>query len=272
MFGLVAGMLLNWEGLKLSTRLGYRAAPLRHPNGDEYLVHSAEPGARIPLEGLYWGSESWPTQQVTFTTFGDARSFPRNRGLPNVFDDVFDAGLQSMQNSPDSYAAVRQQLLTYLALSMDDMGKVMLALRKGPAMSDGLAARLEMPQDRFAAAERLLLSIGYVRLSGTTLHANVPVLSVADSALVEGALKLGRSILQEWLDSNVRSMRQNLAALSPMRSGLPFELAFSEVWHYVFGFTTKYLAESDFYANPRGPDSPRVGYIPLVWASSLYPL
>jgi hypothetical protein len=54
-----------------------------------------------------------------------------------------------------------------------------------------------------------------------------------------------------------------------MRNGVPFSLAFSEVWHYEFGFATKSLAESGFYANPREQGNRYEGYVPLVWASSL---
>src|SRR5262245_49141292 len=85
LFGLVTGMLLNWEGLKISTDLGYRVAPKRFPNGDAYLVHSSEIGARLETKGMYWGSHSFPGMPMTFSTFGDADSLPRMRGIPDVF-------------------------------------------------------------------------------------------------------------------------------------------------------------------------------------------
>lgn len=52
-----------------------------------------------------------------------------------------------------------------------------------------------------------------------------------------------------------------------MRSGVPFSLAFSEVWHYTFGFATRDLAEKGFYANPRAGGYRYPGHVPLVWTT-----
>ena len=268
-FVLIAGMVLNWDGLKLSTELGYRAQPLRFPNGDSYLVHSNQTGVDLPLAGMYLGSEGWPAQAATLTTFGDPESFPRARGLPNVFDPVFES-LAPLRESPALYAATRQQLLTYLSLSVADVGDIMLALRDRELPRKELSARLNVPADRLDAALKLLIAIDYVAVKGDTIRARVPVLSVADRELVTATLALGRGILEQWLRENIRGMQQDLGDLSPLRSGLPFNLVFGEVWHYVFGFATKSLAESGFYVNPRAPGWPYPGYVPAVWATSLY--
>ena len=50
---------------------------------------------------------------------------------------------------------------------------------------------------------------------------------------------------------------------------VPFSLAFSEAWHYTFGFATNWLAETDFYANPHAQGNRYAGYLPLVWANSI---
>lgn len=99
--------------------------------------------------------------------------------------------------------------------------------------------------------------------------AGVPVLTERDKPLVEATLKLSRAIITEWLRRNYEPMKRELAGLSPMRNGVPFSLAFSEVWHYEFAFATKSLAESGFYANPHAPGNRYEGYVPLVWASSV---
>ena len=87
--------------------------------------------------------------------------------------------------------------------------------------------------------------------------------------MVDETLKLSRSIMKEWLGRNYSPLGASLAGLSPMRNGVPYSLAFSEVWHYVFGSATKSLAESGFFANPRAQASRYAGYLPLVWASSV---
>lgn len=45
LFDLVAGAALNWDGLDLTTEMGYRVKPPHHPNGDVYFVRSEERGA-----------------------------------------------------------------------------------------------------------------------------------------------------------------------------------------------------------------------------------
>lgn len=268
-FTLIAGMLLNWEGLELSTRLGYLAEPTKLPNGDRYLVHSTERGADLELKGMYLGSESWPARSVTVTTFGDPESFPRSRGLPNVFEPAFD-GLESVKQTPELYAATRGLLLTYLAISVGDAGEIMLALRNGVTARAELAERLSLPSDRLDASLRLLLAMGYVREDGPAVKFAVPVLSAMDEPMVKAVLELGREILTNWLSRNIGPMQDSLRDLTPLQNGLPFNVVFGEVWHHVFGFATSSLAEQGFYVNPRAADWPYPGYVPLVWATTLY--
>ncbi len=75
--------------------------------------------------------------------------------------------------------------------------------------------------------------------------------------------------MTDWLRENYPAMQRDMTSLSPLQNGVPFSLAFSEVWHYTFGFATKWLAETEFYANPRAKGNRYEGYMPLVWASSV---
>src|SRR5271166_2713356 len=88
MFDLVAGAALNWEGLDLTTELGYRVQHPRHANGGVYLIHSAERGAQLDFTGLYLDSQTAPGSKMSFSTFGDGDSLPRLQGLPDVFDGL----------------------------------------------------------------------------------------------------------------------------------------------------------------------------------------
>jgi hypothetical protein len=270
LFDLIAGVVLNWEGLRLSSQLGLRASPTVHPNGDRYLLHSAENGAGLRLEGLYWGSESWPSSEGTFTTFGDAKSFPRTLSLPNVFDPVFDDGLRSYRDSVALYGAIRNELFESLSLALNDAGSFMMRLREGAMTRSALEQRLRMEHDRFHAADRLLEAIGYVRSRGDTLQLAVPVLGADDQPLIDSTTALGDAVLRDWFAHSYGSMERELRNVSPLRNGLTFPLVFSEVWHYTFGFASKTLAEDGFYENPRGPGAHRRGYAPLVLPTATY--
>jgi hypothetical protein len=268
MFGLIAGAALNWGGLDLTTELGYRVQPPRHGNAGTYLIHSAQVGAQLDFTGLYLDSQTAPGSKMSFSTFGDGRSLPRLQGMPDVFDGLENA-MEDWRKLPEVYAALRTEYITLLLLAMDDAGQLMSAVAGGADTDESLVRSLPLPESRRKAILRLLLSIGYLREADRRYLVGVPVLSERDKPLVEAALKLSREIMTEWLQKNYPSMKNDFAELSAMRNGLPFSLAFSEVWHYQFGFATRSLAESGFYANPRAEGNRYRGYVPLVWANSL---
>ncbi|HYX70505.1 MAG TPA: hypothetical protein VE825_15330 [Terriglobales bacterium] len=268
MFDLIAGAALNWGGLDLTTELGYRIHPPRHANGDVYFVHSAERGAHLDFTGLYLDSETVPGSTMSFSTFGDGASSPRLQGLPDVFEGVENA-TDDWRKMPEVYAALRSEYVTYVVLAMDDAGQVMNAVAHGTDTDAALAQALAISEERRKATIQLLTAIGYLRETDHRYSVGVPILTERDKALVDETLKLSRSIMTEWLRRNYASMKEELAGLSPMRQGVPFSLAFSEVWHYEFAFATKSLAESGFYANPRSQGNRYEGYVPLVWASPL---
>jgi hypothetical protein len=268
MFGLIAGAALNWGGLDLTTELGYRVQPPHHATGGVYLVHSAEGGAQLDFTGLYLDSQSAPGSKMSFSTFGDGDSLPRLQGLPDVFDGL-ESAIEAWRKQPDVYAALRSEYVALLLLAIDDAGQVMNAVANGTDTDTALAKALPLPEDRRRAILRLLTAISYLGETDHRYLVGVPVLTEGDKPLVDATLKLSREIMAEWLRQNYPPMTNELKELSPMRNGVPFSLAFSEVWHYEFGFATKSLAESGFYANPRARGNRYEGYVPLVWASSV---
>jgi len=263
LFGLVAGAALNWDGLELTTELGYRIRPSRHPSGEVYIVHSKERGAKLNLTGLYLDSQTVSGSKMSFSTFGDGESLPRRQGLPDVFDGI-EAAVEGWRKLPAIYAALRSEYIAYFLEAMEDAGQVMNAIVAG---LDPTAVTI--PEARRKATLQLLISVGYLRENGGRYMPGIPVLTARDKPQVDAALTLSRTIMTGWLRQNYSAIEKELTGLSPMRNGVPFSLAFSEVWHYEFGFAAKFLAESGFYADPRAPGSRYEGYVPLVWASSL---
>ena len=268
MFDLIAGVALDWAGLNLTTELGYRARTPRHADGSVYLVHSKEAGAQLDLTGLYQDSETAPGSKMSFSTFGDGASSPRLEGLPDVFDGL-EGAMEGWRDSPDVYAALRSEYISLLLVAIDDAGQVMNAVLGGTDTDSALTAALSIPEERRKTIVNLLVSIGYLHEADHHYSVGVPVLIERDKPLVDATLKLSRQIMTDWLRGNYPIMKEELSGLSPMRNGVPFPLAFSEVWHYEFGFATKSLAEGGFYANPRAPGNRYQGYVPLVWANSL---
>jgi hypothetical protein len=271
-FAVVAGMSMNWDGLKLTTELGYRVAPTRYPNGDAYLFHSNQPGAHNPSDGLYSESHSLPGSQTTFTTFGDGPSIPRTHGIPDVFDGPAEGGLESLTGDPAVYGAVQGELMAYIEDAAADAGALMTALADTPLTVPALRARVSLPDARFDASLKFLEALGYVRKFGDMYNVAVPVLTPRDEPMLDSTLALSRRIMTEWLAANHGAMEHDLAGLSSVRDGLPFAAPFSEVWHYVFGLAAHSLATDGFFADPRASGRRDTGYVPLVWATSLYHL
>lgn len=269
LFGLVAGMVLNWEGLKVTAEAGYRATPGR--GALPYLVHSTECGADLSTEGLYWGSHSFPGEAMTFSTFGDGESLPRVRGIPDALTIPVEAGMDRLEREPAVYAAVRNTLVAHLSVAMNEAGAVMRLLgRASRRPRPAIAERLAIPEQRLDAALGLLEATGYVARDGGDYRSAVPVLTEGDSAIVDRTVALGRQIITRWLDENYTPIRSELSGIPVMQSGIPYPLVFGEVWHYLFGFASSRLAESGFYLDPRAGGHGFRGYVPLVWASALY--
>jgi hypothetical protein len=205
---------------------------------------------------------------MSFSTFGDGPSSPRLQGLPDVFDGIENA-VEDWKNLPDVFAVLRAEYISLFLVAIDDAGQVMNAVASGTVSDAGLAAAVAIPEGRLKPIIRLLVAIGYLREEGGRYSVGVPVLTERDKPLVEATLKLSRQLMKDWLEQNYPAMKNALSGLSPMRNDVPFSLVFSEVWHYVFGFATKSLAEGEFYANPRAPGNRYAGYVPLVWNNSV---
>jgi hypothetical protein len=268
LFGLIAGAALNWGGLHLATELGYRVQPGHHANGDVYLIHSTERGAQLNLVGFYLDSQTAPGPKVSFSTFGDGDSMPRLQGLPDAFDGLENA-VEDWKKLPSVYTALRSEYIALVLSAIADAGQIMSAVAAGNDNDTSLSTNVSMPADRRKSMVALLTAIGYLRETDHHYSVGVPILLDRDKSMVDAALALSRRIMAEWLRANYSLMEKGLAGLSPMRNSLPFTLVFNEVWHYTFGFATKSLAETGFYANPHAPGSRYEGYVPLVWTTSL---
>ncbi len=268
LFGLIAGAALNWGGLRLATELGYRVQPGHRSNGDVYLIHSTERGAKLNLVGFYLDSQTAPGPKVSFSTFGDGDSMPRLQGLPDVFDGL-ESAVEDWKKLPNVYTALRSEYIVFVLSAIADAGQIISAVAAGNDNDTLLSTSVSMSADRRKSMMAVLTAIGYLRETDHHYSVGVPILLDRDKPMVDATLALSRRIMAEWLRANYSLMEKRLAGLSPIRNDLPFTLVFNEVWHYTFGFATKSLAEAGFYTNPRAPGNRYEGYVPLVWANSL---
>jgi DNA-binding MarR family transcriptional regulator len=273
-FVTVAGYTLNWDGLRIGNELGMRAQPRTRPNGDRYLLYSKEVGPRGDVTGFYWGSHSSnPIGNIRLTTFGDAPSQPRVGGLPDIYFGVTD-GIDAFKNHPALVAAATAQVNSVFDEVLRLEGAIMLALRDQPKTIRQLEELTGSSTTHVSQAIEVLLASHYVRERDAQQRysAAVLVLSEADRAMLDEARKLGRGILTEWLTSNYDKIKRDLSELDVSKAGVDFTQTFSEVWHFVFGYATKELAQRRFYTNPRDPGRAHVGFVPVVFKADLAPM
>jgi hypothetical protein len=91
------------------------------------------------------------------------------------------------------------------------------------------------------------------------------VLAKRDDAMVRRLLAIGHGVMESWLAANYPKMKADLGDLSLMRSGVPFEDGFTNVWHYVFGIANRKLVEAGLFADPYAADRKLKGSIPAVY-------
>jgi hypothetical protein len=285
-FVLIAGMSLNWDALQLLLEQRYRQINLTRGDGWQYSFWASENTPKFSYRGLYWGSSTFPSDALNltpridfqFSSFGDALSEPR-MNLPDILalpPEQMTLAVRSAAQTLGLHddAELNLNLKNVIGLFQGrDLGNLLFAMRRGASSREEICNSLpESGRSTCEAKLSLLQAIGYV---GVTADGNyelsVPVLDVADKSMLDATLALSRSIIQRWLQDNYSSIRKDLSHLTAVKQGVPFPFMFTQIWHELFGLTTRELTEKDFIENPRSPSVIWQGSIPLVFRSDIYP-
>ena len=249
---------LDWDGLDLTAQKGYRTASSRIRPGDNRYTPWAYENTPGVLQGLYWGSHSNYFEDVAITTFGDHHATPR-MGLPDVIWRM-DNGVRQAA-LPES---IRHAAEILKPADWDDeseaLGHLMLASRAGRAI------------DASAQQQAFLESINYVQRVADRHHASVPVFSSVDKDWIMEARQLTWRVMDTWLAENYESAQAELNDLTPIKHGVPYEIVFTQIWHYLFGTANQILVEEGFFSDPYAENRRFKGFISMVWDPSLAPL
>jgi hypothetical protein len=284
-FVLFAGMSLNWDGLQLLRERGYRQTTLVHGDGWQYSFWASENVPDYSYLGFYWGSSTFPADALNltppldfaFSSFGDALSEPR-MSLPDLL-----ALPPDQMTAPVRDAAQRLGLGDDNELNMDlknviglnrarDFGAILFAMRHGATSAEGICAKLSAKFAKDCSAELgLLLATGYLKANAEgEYRLNVPVFDTADKPMLEAALTFSRGVIEHWLDENYLSIRHSLSNLTAVRQGVAYPAMFGQIWHELFGLTTRELAARGIIENPRDASVIWQGSIPMVWRTTVY--
>jgi len=272
-FALIAGVGLNWDGLDLLFDEGWRKPQLVSGPDWQYGFFASEDVGDIDYKGFYWGSSAFPgglsvspPLPLAFVSFGDPQSDPRMN-----FPDLL--GLPASDMTPPVRAAAEQvglrddPMLGPKVLGLEagrQVGRLLLRLRQGPASAAALQAAL--PGDPAQAELKLLQAAGYVRAAPDgRFELTAPVLGDSDRAMLEQARALNKAIIRAWMRTNYGPIRKELTGLTALRQGVPYEALFTQIWHEVFGLTTRELVASGMVADPYAPQNPSPGSLGMAW-------
>lgn len=283
---ILAGFALNWDGLDMTERLGYRRPQLVTGPGWKYSFFASEDDPSYSEHGFIWGSSSLfglhdnlPTNPVDFefSSFGDPYSDPR-MNLPDVFamplsdmaPDVASA-VSEIGVRDESYdgAAFKKVLGPSRARSI---GPMLFALRKRPLSLAQLSAYVR-PDDRphAQAFVKLLVAMEYIRRRADGRYELItPVFDRTDGPMLDAALVLHREILGDWLRRVYPHVRARLASITAVREGVPFESAFTQIWHEYFGLATRQMIAAGLIEDPYSKARKHPGNVAVLWRRSLY--
>lgn len=231
---------LDWDGLDLSEKGGYIAAPPKRSGGGQFSVMAEELGG-LSLKQIYWGSNTWAAGRYRVTLFGD--HFSRFK------DMTLTPSLQSLGDD----------------LLWQRMGDVLFALRDQPRTADELMAATKLPS---ATMQELLAGMeeaDYIRRQDGRYIAIAPVLTSRDEKMVADLMRLGKDAIKEWLAKDYQPFHESVKDISPLRAGVPFPEVFAQLWHYIFGIANQKLVEAELFSDPYGEDHVQKGHTLAVW-------
>jgi hypothetical protein len=266
---LIGCFSLDWDGLQITSKMGYRAEARHTDLGDRYITW-AEERQHEAVREIYWGSHNDYYQECVLTSFGDHCELPRT-----TFPDLAWRMEHSIYdlNIPTS---IEQLLVQAFSPHVSDfakqIGALMLSLAEGDRTLEDLAESLaETPDEIFIKLE-LLLALNWVTGNTTDgYHPIIPVIPLTDADMVKDILTRSGELLVDWLPGHMDELQDRLSELTPLKYGLSFEEIFSQVWHYLFGLANRHMVGKGFFADPYSSERRFKGFIPAVWHPDVIP-
>jgi hypothetical protein len=261
---LIGCFSLDWDGLTFTVDPRYRSSATHRIGRDVYTPWAKEKGDAVSLKGLYWGSHNQSMENANLTTFGDHHSLPR-AGFPDLGWSlrVDTDRLPGDEATRRRLVRAARQFLRELPGAVADL---MMALGDGPQSVDALAAATSLSPETISETLGLLAEIEYVAEHGPGYRATIPVLTDADTPMVQELLSLGRGIIREWHERHYDELAADLSHITPLKHGVPYGVVYTEIWHFVFALANRKLVEAGLMADPYDEQRRYKGFIPAVWS------
>lgn len=269
-YAIIGAFSLDWDGLTITAREGYRTTAENMPQGLDYIPWAKETVSQDSLKGLYWGSHNAEIPGAQFTTFGDHA--PRNRrGIPDLLWRYASVIYNADKEEPEVSKAVYFAFEPYLSDEfLGDLWGVLAALRGGASTLAEIAKETGLDEDKTERLAALLEELDYIESNENGFRLVAPVLTQPDRAMLRKARDLSNRIIIDFLDARYDSAKADLGELTVMKYGVPYENLYTEIWHYLFGLTNRKLAEKGFMLDPYDEARRYEGFAPFVFDVNIY--
>jgi predicted transcriptional regulator len=275
MFAVVGCFVLDWKALKL---LNERDLSLcgkkQQPGGRKYVLIGREDDIEEELyDRMYWGSHSDEIGGITFTSFGD------HTGCRYAFPDL--AWSLSMlperkkkEKSPDWFwSKVVETLNIFQKNCLIELGRILLLLNdEGPMSMYVLREKLEMEKDQAESLLKMLADMRYISLSKEKARLNYPVFTAEDEEIIEDIWQALSHIVEREACEYFNSLKTELAEITPIRRGIDPREIYTDVWHWIFGWANRIMAERGLFFDPPKEREGEGRYIAWISTQGIRPL
>jgi len=255
-FVLLGCVSLDWDGLNITARKGYRQITGKRPDG-QYVPWAEEASAKKDIQNVYWGSHSDGSKGIQFTSFGDHYSLPRY-SFPDLFWRASE--LKSLGKLP----AV---LMTEKSPEQAErqLGRIMRALHDRELTLKEMASAARITMDEAEAWAELLVRLEWIIAKDSHYRTRIPVFTKRDRQMIRHLQEIGREVISNWLAANYTGLKAELGNITPVRWGVPYAEGFTVIWHWVFGLANAELVKSGLFADPYDQGRKYKGFIPCVF-------
>lgn len=232
---------LDWDGLELAAKKGYRTMKKR-PDG-RYGAWAQE-ASDLTNDRIYWSSGTPSYGAALLVSFGDGHA----------------RYLSGLRNPPSPLKAPKVS---------QDATKCLLALREGDRSLDELRSALGVAPEEAQSLAGLLVSLEFVTQQDGRYQAHIPVFARRDKKAVQQLRRIGNEVMTRWLADNYEKLRSDLSFTAPAHAGVPYPEEFNAIWHYVFGLANRQLVEAGLFGDPDSSTRKYKGDIPAVFENGV---
>ena len=261
-------MSLDWDGLAITSEMGLRSTATHTEGENAYTPWAKQEGDLVSLQELYWGShnENFDQEKFTFTSFGDHHSLPRF-ALP----DIIWGTRVSLNSAPEALTTLHKKAGRSAMFQVEQaFGKLLYALNENAGSFEEIQTQMGWDEDMTRAYLNFLTELQILTKGASGYQPAILVLGPGDQEMVKSARELSWQIMEDWLEENYDLIKADLSGLSAVSQGVPFEVMFTEVWHFIFGLTNRDMARAGLFPDPYGDERTYKGFLTVLWADKVY--